>query len=241
MVSEDLITHLPTHHSPTHLLLTTNPLSIEVLTPCLEILKTIRDVTKGDWKVLVVDEDSRKVLDNVVKEDDILNENITNIEQIDQKRPMNPDMDAVYILSPLPYIVDCLMADFERRRYKHAHLLWTSILPPPLRQRIDKSTMAREQILQFRVLNLDFFPREAQLITFRDPCSFPILYHPGCSSLVRQHIADLAQKVITLWSHTRSAGLMQNRLSQYALRWVNTPSSDSTNPEILNPPTKPIF
>ncbi|TID25821.1 syntaxin-binding protein-like protein 2 [Venturia nashicola] len=163
-----------------------------------EILKTIRDVAKGEWKVLVVDEDSRKVLDNVVKEDDILNENITNVEQIDQKRPMNPDMDAVYILSPLPYIVDCLMADFERRRYKNAHLLWTSILPPALRQRIDKSAMARPQIHQFRVLNLEFFPREAQLITFRDPYSFPVLYHPACSSLVRQHIAELAQKIVAV-------------------------------------------
>lgn len=172
---------------------------IEALTIRPEILKTIREVAKGEWKVLVVDEDSRKVLDNVVKEDDILNENITNIEQIDQKRPMNPEMDVVYILSPQPYIVDCLMADFERRRYRRSHLLWTSILPPPLRQRIDKSTMAREQIAQFRVLNLDFFPREAQLITFRDPWSFPILYHPACAPLVRQHIADLAQKVVSLY------------------------------------------
>lgn len=59
--------------------------------------------------------------------------------------------------------------------------------------------MAREQIAQFRVLNLDFFPREAQLITFRDPWSFPILYHPACAPLVRQHIADLAQKVVSLY------------------------------------------
>ena len=30
------------------------------------------------WKVLVVDEQSKKLIDNVVKEDDILNENITS-------------------------------------------------------------------------------------------------------------------------------------------------------------------
>ncbi len=39
---------------------------------------------------------------------------------------MNKQMDAVYILSPLPHIVDCLMADFERRRYKRAFVIWTS-------------------------------------------------------------------------------------------------------------------
>ena len=39
---------------------------------------------------------------------------------------MNKDMDAVYILSPMPHIVDCLMADLDRRRYRRAYLIWTS-------------------------------------------------------------------------------------------------------------------
>ena len=39
---------------------------------------------------------------------------------------MNQDTDAVYILSPQPHIVDCLLADFERRRYRTSYLVWTS-------------------------------------------------------------------------------------------------------------------
>ena len=39
---------------------------------------------------------------------------------------MNPEMDAVYLLSPEPHIIDCLMADFERRRYRKSYLVWTS-------------------------------------------------------------------------------------------------------------------
>ncbi|KAF4619072.1 hypothetical protein G7Y89_g14775 [Cudoniella acicularis] len=39
----------------------------------------IKSITRGDWKVLVIDEASRKLIDNVVKEDDILNENIARI------------------------------------------------------------------------------------------------------------------------------------------------------------------
>ncbi|KAF2428953.1 Sec1-like protein [Tothia fuscella] len=162
------------------------------------IIDTVRNTARGEWKVLVVDEASRKLLDNVVKEDDILNLNITNIEEIDQRRPMNKDMDVVYILTPLPHIVDCLMADFERRRYRRSYLYWTSILPPPLRERIDRSNNAREQIAMFKVLNLDYFPRESHIVTFRDPWSFPILYHPACSNLVPKHIADLSQKVVAV-------------------------------------------
>ena len=49
-----------------------------------------------------------------------------DVEKIEERRPMNKDMDAVYILSSLPHIVDCLMADFERRRYRRSFLIWTS-------------------------------------------------------------------------------------------------------------------
>lgn len=69
------------------------------------------------------------------------------------------------------------------------------VLSPELRTRIDKSAMAREQIAQLRILNIDFFPRESHLVTFRDPWSFPTLYHPACNYLVRKHMTDLAQKV----------------------------------------------
>lgn len=69
------------------------------------------------------------------------------------------------------------------------------MLPPPLRERIDRSSIAREQIRIFRVLEIDYYPRESHLITFRDPWSFPILFHPACNNLVRQHMEELAQKV----------------------------------------------
>ena len=118
-----------------------------------------------------------------------------DVEQIEHRRPMNPETDALYILSPLPHIVDCLMADFERRRYRRAYLVWTSLLDARLRKRLDSTKSAREQIAGFRILPVDYFPRESHLITFRDPWSFPILFHPSCNDLVRDHMQNLSQKV----------------------------------------------
>lgn len=77
------------------------------------------------------------------------------------------------------------------------------VLPGPLRDRIDKSQMAREQIVAFRVLNIEYFPRESHLVTFRDPWSFPILFHPACNNLVRRHLEEMAQKV---WFPTTVTG-----------------------------------
>lgn len=59
---------------------------------------------------------------------------------------MNPTMDAIYILSPEPHIVDCLLADFERRRYRKTYLVWTTVLDPQLRRRLDSSQTAQQQI-----------------------------------------------------------------------------------------------
>ncbi|KAI1377721.1 Sec1-like protein [Hypoxylon crocopeplum] len=162
------------------------------------LINTIKNITAGDWKILVVDSDSKKIIDNVAKEDDILNHNIANIERIEDRREMNPTMDAIYVLSPQSHIVDCLMADIERRRYQRCFLVWTAVLDPQLRRRIDGSGLAKQQIAGFETLSVDFFPRESHLITFRDPWSFPILYHPSCNGLIRKHMQDLAQKITGL-------------------------------------------
>ena len=161
------------------------------------LLDAIRSAAQGEWKIVVLDAGSKRLVDNAVREDDILKEKVTNIEQIEDRRPMNQQMDAVYILSSLPHIVDCLMADFERRRYRRAYIIWTSLLPSEERARIDQSRIAMEQIELMKVLNIDFFPRESHLITFRDPWSFPTLFHPACNQLVRRHMDDLAQKIVS--------------------------------------------
>ncbi|CAK7224409.1 hypothetical protein SBRCBS47491_005541 [Sporothrix bragantina] len=220
------------------------------------ILRTIEDITRGDWKVLVLDETSKKIIDNVVKEDDILNKNIANIELIEERREMNPTMDAIYILSPQAHIVDCLLADLDRRRYRRAFLVWTSVLDPKLQQRIDSAPSARQQIAGFDMLSVDFFPRESHLVTFRDPWSFPILFHPDCNDLVRQHMEDLARKIASVCisageypkvryyrprnpTHeasvlcTHLARFVQEQLDQYA-RWNRDfPPQSNKQPGIL--------
>ncbi|KAK8128423.1 Sec1 family protein [Apiospora sp. TS-2023a] len=103
------------------------------------IIDTIKNITQDDWKVLVIDEHSKKILDSVVKEDDILSQNIANIERIEERRERNPTMDAIYILTPEPYIVDCLIADLEARRYQKSFLVWTG----GVRDAVDKLLPSR--------------------------------------------------------------------------------------------------
>lgn len=162
------------------------------------ILENIRATSGRDWKVLILDQQSKRLVYNVTKEDDVLNCNITNIEQIEDRRQQQTDTDAIYLLSPQPHIVECLKADLSRKRYRRAHLIWTSQLPRPLQDDIFRSESRARAIVESRSLNIDYFPREANVVTFREPWSFHALYHPACDSLVRSHLETLTQKIVSI-------------------------------------------
>ncbi|KKF94429.1 Protein transport protein sec1 [Ceratocystis platani] len=160
------------------------------------MLSAIERVTRGDWKVLICDKTSRQTL-SVIPDDDILNKNIMNIEVLEDRREPNPDMDAIYFLSNTSFTVDCLLADLEHRRYRSAYLLWTGRLLPKDEERIHKSPAAR-MIRGFEVLMIDFQPRESHLVVFKDPWSFPLLFHNGCNEFVAPHMRVLAQKIASV-------------------------------------------
>jgi len=54
----------------------------------------------------------------------------------------------------------------------------------------------RDQIRTFVVTEVDFFARESNLVTFRDPWEFPILFSPFCQKYVLGQIDQTAQKVL---------------------------------------------
>jgi len=97
--------------------------------------------------------------------------------------------------------------------------------------------MARDSIADFRVMNINFYPRESHLVTFRDPWSFPVLFHPSCNQLIRRHLQDLAQKVskcFVLILNYYSISLLNNhcRLFRSVPLWANILSSGTTGPDL---------
>ncbi|KIW33362.1 uncharacterized protein PV07_00219 [Cladophialophora immunda] len=162
------------------------------------VLGTIRATSGRDWKVLILDEQSKRVVYNVCKEDDILNANITNIELLEDRRQTLSDTDAIYLLSPLPHIVESLKADLSRKRYRRSHLIWTSQLPRNLGEELFRSESRAQSIVESRTLNIEYFPRECNLVTFRQPWSFHLLFHPACDSLVKDHLDSITQKIVSI-------------------------------------------
>lgn len=51
---------------------------------------------------------------------------LSDIERIEERREAQKDTDAIYFLTPEPHILEIIMADFERRRYRGAFIIWTT-------------------------------------------------------------------------------------------------------------------
>jgi syntaxin-binding protein 1 len=131
-------------------------------------------------------------------------------------------MDAIYFLAPKPHIVECLVADFQRDCYKRGYLVWVGVLGRELQVKV--GTISRHKIAGTKLpipnchlftytgaavwetLLIDYFPRESHVVTFRDPWSFPILFHPACNEMVKKHLEELAHKVRKTASRYRTAG-----------------------------------
>ena len=77
--------------------------------------------------VLVMDDESTRVISSILTMYDIMERNISLVERLSMKRQSFPDMDVVYLISPKTESVRALLADFENKskpKYKNVHLFF---------------------------------------------------------------------------------------------------------------------
>ncbi|KXN92397.1 Protein transport protein sec1 [Leucoagaricus sp. SymC.cos] len=144
-----------------------------------KFLEAIRSVNPpGRWKILVVDEFSQKLLGAVLKQFDVLEENVTLIESITSRREPQPEFEAMYLLMPTNQNVDRIIGDFNgRKQYAAAHLFFIEGLAEPLFQRLTSSP-AEPHLQALKELFINFWAIEAQTFTVNEPSFFYSMYSP---------------------------------------------------------------
>ncbi|TFK74997.1 Sec1-like snare protein [Pluteus cervinus] len=144
-----------------------------------KFLDAIRSVNPpGKWKILVVDEHSQRLLGTVLKQFDVLEENVTLIESITSYREPQPGFEAMYLLMSTSQNVDRVIKDFSgTKQYAAAHLFFIDGLADHLFQRLTSSD-AEPHLQGLKELFINFQALEAQLFSLQDPSLFFSMYSP---------------------------------------------------------------
>ncbi|KFP66211.1 Syntaxin-binding protein 3, partial [Cariama cristata] len=154
-----------------------------------------------EWKIILLDDYTTKLLSLCCKMTDLLAEGITVVENVYKNREPVPHMKAIYLITPTKKSVDGLIDDFITKsssRYKAAYVYFTDFCPDNLFNKI-KSSCAKS-IRRCKEINISFFPYESQVFTLNVPDAFYRCYSPVLEKTKDKDavMQVMAEQIVTL-------------------------------------------
>ncbi|XP_066480022.1 syntaxin-binding protein 3 isoform X1 [Tiliqua scincoides] len=152
-----------------------------------------------EWKIILLDDFTTKLLSSCGKMTDLLAEGITVVENVYKNREPVPTMKAIYLITPTAKSVDGLINDFINKsssKYKAAYVYFTDFCDDKLFNKMKSS--CSKAIRRCKEININFFPYESQVFTLDVPNAFYNCYSPSVEKTNDGVIEQMADQIVTL-------------------------------------------
>ncbi|KAF9166128.1 vacuolar sorting protein VPS33/slp1 [Actinomortierella ambigua] len=145
------------------------------------------------YKIVVLDGKTERIVQSACKELDIMDRNVTLLENMEKPRQAYPSLEAVYILTPCIDSINRLIDDYPAQgqpKYKAAHVLFSGPLGDRLFGKLRQSGISN-YIQTLKELYIDFMAIESRVFSLESPQSIYTLFSPA-----RKHELDMSISVI---------------------------------------------
>ena len=167
-----------------------------------KLLELVRAAKKPsgapDWRVLIVDDLSMRMISACCKMHDLAQEGVTIVEDLHKRREPLPHLEAVYLVQPCERSVRALVADWStpsRPMYRAAHVFFSEPCPDPVFNILAEAGVARH-VKTLKEVNMAFLPVEAQLYSLDAPGALPAVLAGGAGESAM--LERLAEQLATL-------------------------------------------